>query len=83
MPGGMHGRGVVCGRAHTCHTGPPGYYEIRSVNAQVVRILLECILVYVYFPNIILQYMSQVRIKIKRLGFTSSGPSLLNIFFKI
>ena len=39
--GGVHGRGacVVC--------TPPwvGYYEIRSVNALAVRILLECILV--------------------------------------
>ena len=36
--GGMHGRG------HACHA-PPQHYEIRSVNARAVRILLECILV--------------------------------------
>ena len=38
MVGGMHGRG------HACHTHPPRHYEIRSVNARAVRILLECIL---------------------------------------
>ena len=48
--GGMHGRGVhgrghvwqgVCMAwgVHTMH--PPGNYEIRSVNARAVRILLD------------------------------------------
>ena len=62
--GGMCGRGHVwwggvCGRGacmagHMCATPPPPphlrHYKIRSVNARVVRILLECILV----PNLIL-----------------------------
>ena len=41
----MHGGGM-CGGGHACHTcPPPTHYEIRSVNARAVRILLECILV--------------------------------------
>ena len=45
--GGMHGRGVcMTGGMHGTHaTCPSGYCEIRLVNAQAVRILLECILV--------------------------------------
>ena len=35
VEGGMYGGGM----------SPTGYYEIRSVNAWVVHILLECILV--------------------------------------
>ena len=46
--GGVHGRGCawqegMYGRGCACP--PPGHYEIRSVNARAVRILLECILV--------------------------------------
>ena len=36
---------VWAGGMHATHVHPSGYYEIRSVNARVVRILLECILV--------------------------------------
>ena len=55
--GDMHGRGHVwngCTWAGVCMAGgcawqgvcmPPGHYEIRSVNARAVHILLECILV--------------------------------------
>ena len=47
---GVHGRGGMCAvghawRWHVCHACPPPHYEIRSVNARAVRILLECILV--------------------------------------
>ena len=52
--GGVHGRGVhgggasMAGGMHATHA-PSGHYEIWSVNAQSVRILLECILVYLIF----------------------------------
>ena len=52
--GDMHGRGVcmvgdgVCMLCGT-HAPPPRYYEIQSVNARTVRILLECILVFYNF----------------------------------
>ena len=54
--GGMHGRGTcvsgqgacvaeggggMCGRG--CMPHVPPHYDIRSVNARAVRILLECI----------------------------------------
>ena len=47
MAGGAHGGG------HACHTpsSPPGHYEIRSVNARAVRILLECILMFLDVSN--------------------------------
>ena len=35
------------GGMHAMHT--PGHYEIRSVNARALRILLECILVKIIF----------------------------------
>ena len=52
LVGGVHGRGACLaggghawrGGMHAMHS-PPRHYEIRSVNARVVRILLECILV--------------------------------------
>ena len=50
---GMHGRGhawqrtCVAGGVHATHT--PRHHEIWSVNARVVRILLECILVDLNF----------------------------------
>ena len=50
MVGGMCGGGCVwqgacmAGGMHATHA-PPQHYEIRSVNARAVRILLECILV--------------------------------------
>ena len=40
--GGMHGQGGVC----AMHAPPAWYYEIWSVYERVVRILLECILVF-------------------------------------
>ena len=47
--GGMHGkRGVCMAKGAACVVCMPrwvGYYEIRSVNARAVHILLECILV--------------------------------------
>ena len=43
MAGGVHGGGHAWWGACMPHT-PPGHYEIRSVNARAVRILLECIL---------------------------------------
>ena len=56
--GGMHSRGSMCGQegghawqgacmgrgVHAMHAHPR-HYKIRSVNARVARILLECILV--------------------------------------
>ena len=46
--GGMHGRGDTCGRGACIgggmHATPPRHYEIQSVNARTVRILLESIL---------------------------------------
>ena len=44
MAGGMHGRGM-CGRGACMPCTAPQHYEIRSVSARAVRILLECILV--------------------------------------
>ena len=41
--GGMHGRGVCMPHM------PPRHHKIQSVNARAVRILLECILVYIFF----------------------------------
>ena len=57
MAGGMHGRGACMVGGHAC---PPRHHEIRSVNARVVRILLECILVlktYCICPNLAIQIM--------------------------
>ena len=48
--GGMHG-GQACMAGGVCdrgHAHAPTHYEIRSVNARAVRILLECILVCNY-----------------------------------
>ena len=47
MPGGMHGGGghVWQGGMHA----PSRHHEIWSINAQVVCILLECILVHTDF----------------------------------
>ena len=62
MAGGMHGGGMcmvggcewwwwACmAGGHACHTCPP-HNEIQSVNALVVRILLECILVISKDPH--------------------------------
>ena len=65
VAGGMHGggtcmaagcvwQGSMCGRGHAWWGGmhathAPQHYEIRSVNAQTVCILLECILVLILF----------------------------------
>ena len=43
--GGVHGEGGVCVVCMPSPLPPASYYEIRSVNARAVRILLECILV--------------------------------------
>ena len=42
----MHAQGCM-----PCMPPPAQYYEIRSVNEQAVRILLECILVSSMFMN--------------------------------
>ena len=52
--GGVHGRWACVagwgaawqGACVACMPPAPGHHEIRSVNAQAVRILLECILVH-------------------------------------
>ena len=45
---GGHSWQGVCMALEGMHSGgPPGHYEIRSVNARAVRILLECILVVI------------------------------------
>ena len=53
MAGGRVWRGVCMvgeGVCMLCGThAPPRYYEIQSVNARTVRILLECILVFYNF----------------------------------
>ena len=62
MAGVVHGRGV-CGRG-TCMAGGRVwrgcaccvYYEIQSVNARTVRILLECILVLYNF------FLTEIRV---------------------
>ena len=57
--GGMHGKGGMCGegrhairKGEACVVCMPPFYEIRPVNARVVRILLECILVYIVMDMI-------------------------------
>ena len=47
--GCMRGTACMAGGMHATHASPPGHYEIRSVNARAVRILLECILVFWFF----------------------------------
>ena len=49
MAGGMHGEGCMAGDVHAMHA--PQHYEIWSVNARAVRILLECILVLIEIPS--------------------------------
>ena len=46
MAGGMHGGGHAWQGVCMAHMPPPKHYEIQSVNVRVVRILLECILVF-------------------------------------
>ena len=49
--GGVRGR-CACMAGGMCATHPPQrHYEIQSVNARVVRILLECILVLNVFTE--------------------------------
>ena len=65
--GGMHGRGAM----HAMHA--PRHYEIQSVNAWAVRILLECILVFSvitlarYLPSSILKKIVQGDYKVRHV----------------
>ena len=55
--GGVHGMGCAWQGEHAWRKGlhathHPRHYEIRSVNARAVRIILECILVFQKFRPI-------------------------------
>ena len=60
--GGLHGRGHVwqgaCVAGGKAHVPPPRQILRDTVNERAVRILLECILVYIhvfiFFPNSVL-----------------------------
>ena len=85
MAGGVHGGGVhgrrrvwqgVCmvgeGVCMLCgtHASPPRYYEIQSVNARTVRILLECILVfYIFFQKEIRASETPEELNFKTLNY--------------
>ena len=55
--GGMHGRGVYMVGGVCMVRGEACVTKIRLVNARAVRILLECILVFVKFPHLEVTFM--------------------------